>query len=108
MIVPVELMRVRHQRLQTRLTEAGVQAALITSRSNVTYLTGFEGSAGVVIVEADALHLLSDSRYAEEVQALDRAGLGVRGHVAPAGTGLRQEKAPWASSRSRRASPPGP
>jgi Xaa-Pro aminopeptidase len=88
MTVPVDLLRGRHQRLQTRLTEAGVQAALITSRSNVTYLTGFEGSAGVVIVEADALHLLSDSRYAEEVHALDRAGLGLCGHVTPAGTGL--------------------
>jgi Xaa-Pro aminopeptidase len=86
MTVPPALLQARHGRLRTRLIEAGVQAALITSRSNITYLTGFEGSAGLVVVDHEAVHLLSDSRYADDVQALERAGLGIRGHVAQAGS----------------------
>ena len=86
MTVPDERLRARQTRLRARMAAAGVQAALITSRSNIAYLTGFEGSAGLVLADAEAIHLLSDSRYADELQALDRAGLGIQAHVAPAGT----------------------
>jgi len=86
MRLPDGLLQARHARLRARLAESGTQAALITSRPNIWYLTGFEGSAGVVIVDGEAVHLLSDSRYAEELEALDHCGLGVRGHVAPSGT----------------------
>ena len=86
MTPPDGLLRARQTRLRARLAAVGTQAALITSRPNITYLSGFEGSAGMVIADGAAVHLFSDSRYAEELEALDRAGVGVRGHVAPAGT----------------------
>ena len=47
MTVPDERLRARQTRLRARMAAAGVQAALITSRSNIAYLTGFEGSAGL-------------------------------------------------------------
>lgn len=88
MTIPDDLRRARHAGLRTRLAEVGVQAALITSRTNIAYLTGFEGSAGVAVADAEAVHVFSDSRYADEVHTLDRAGLGIRGHVALSGTSL--------------------
>lgn len=58
----------RRDRLRLMLAdEAAVAALVVTSRTNILYLTGFDGSAGVLILgpTADADLLVTDDRYAE-------------------------------------------
>src|SRR5205085_6589538 len=43
----------RIDRLRTVLASKGIDALLVTKLANVRYLTGFTGSAGVVLVRAD-------------------------------------------------------
>ncbi len=47
---------------------AGCDALLVSNLSNVRYLTGFSGSAGVVLVREDDAVLITDGRYATQVQ----------------------------------------
>ncbi len=45
---------------------AGVEALVVTNLTNIRYLTGFTGSAGELLVTADAALLVTDGRYAEQ------------------------------------------
>jgi Xaa-Pro aminopeptidase len=69
----------RLPRLAARLGELGCDGLLITKLTNIQYLTGFTGSAGLLVVLADESLLVSDGRYrnqsAEQVKA---AGVPVR------------------------------
>ena len=64
--------------LAGRLGELGCDGLLVTKLSNIRYLTGFTGSAGLLLVLADDALLVTDGRYrdqsAEQVKALRRAG----------------------------------
>jgi Xaa-Pro aminopeptidase len=53
----------RVPRLRARLEEAGCDALLVTDLVNVRYLTGFTGSAGLLLVRPDELVLATDGRY---------------------------------------------
>jgi len=61
----------RRARLRRRLDEAGVDALLVTRLVNVRYLTGFTGSAGRLLVTADAADdvVVTDGRYREQIAA---------------------------------------
>ena len=63
----------RLPRLVARLAELGCDGLLITKLTNIEYLTGFTGSAGMLLVLPDESLLVSDGRYrsqaAEEVKA---------------------------------------
>jgi len=63
--------------LRARLSDAGVDALLVTTLANVRYLTGFSGSAGMLAVTPDAALLTTDGRYrtqsAEQVAAAGAA-----------------------------------
>lgn len=48
----------------------GVERLLVTSRPNVAWLTGFDGSSAAVLVEPDRVVLVTDRRYAETAEAL--------------------------------------
>jgi Xaa-Pro aminopeptidase len=64
-------------RLRGTLDAAGCEALLVTNLTNVRYLTGFTGSAALLLVrrEGDAL-LLTDGRYAtQSAQQLAAAGV---------------------------------
>ncbi len=63
----------RMGRLRARLAEAGCDALLVTKLVNVRYLTGFTGSAGMLLVRAGDAVLLTDGRYAEQSSAQLRA-----------------------------------
>jgi len=69
----------RAERLRQRIAARGCDALLVTHLPNVRYLTGFTGSAGMVLVTPDELVLVTDGRYAtqsrEQVQA---AGVDAR------------------------------
>jgi Xaa-Pro aminopeptidase len=63
--------------LRSLLDEAGCDALLVTHLTNVRYLTGFTGSAGVVVLTPDELVFVTDGRYGD--QAADQVGaLGAR------------------------------
>lgn len=65
--------------LRQALREAGIDALMVHSRTNIRYLTGFTGSAGELAVTADDAVLLTDGRYrAQAPDQLDAAGAPVR------------------------------
>jgi Xaa-Pro aminopeptidase len=65
----------RRQRLQYLMKQEHIDALLITSTTNRTYLTGFTGSSGYLLLTADQCFLLIDSRYmiqaAQQVQEIE-------------------------------------
>jgi len=65
----------RLARLRPLLSDAGVDALVVTSMANVRYLTGFTGSAGLVLVTASGALLTTDGRYQTQArEQLDAAG----------------------------------
>ncbi|MBI3998685.1 MAG: aminopeptidase P family protein [Armatimonadetes bacterium] len=56
----------RLTRLRARLADAGVEAVVLTKPENLTYVTGFAGSAGVAVISQTAAHLIVDFRYIEQ------------------------------------------
>ena len=104
----------RAPRLREAVATAGADALLVTSLTNLRYLTGFTGSAGLVVVTPDELVLVTDGRYSE--QAHDQvADAGVSARVEITGTeqrrvvtsavgecrriGLEAEHVTWAAQR---------
>lgn len=65
----------RLARVRARLSEAGADVFVVTDLNNVRYLTGFAGSAGILVVTATAGHLLIDGRYEEIVREGQGAGV---------------------------------
>jgi len=62
-------------RLQARLPEAAIDALLVTKLANVRYLTGFTGSAGVLLVTRDGARFVTDGRYTQRArEELEAAG----------------------------------
>jgi Xaa-Pro aminopeptidase len=60
----------RHARLRQTLESLNLDALVVTTPTNIRYLTNHTGSAGVAVVAHDAVHLLVDFRYAESVRQL--------------------------------------
>jgi Xaa-Pro aminopeptidase len=65
-------------RLRPLMGEGGADSLLVTNLANVRYLTGFTGSAGLLLVTADRTLLTTDGRYrtqaAEQVEAAGLVG----------------------------------
>lgn len=81
----------RIPRLQTLLAGAGCEALVVSAPSNILYLTGFTGSAAIVLVMAGQAVLVTDGRYASQsVEELEAAGVAARVEV---GLPPAQEKA---------------
>ena len=55
----------RAVRLLGELRRLGLEALVVTTATNIRYLTGFTGSNGTVVVTNDATTLITDSRYTE-------------------------------------------
>jgi Xaa-Pro aminopeptidase len=74
---------------KTRTADAGpVDALLVTKLVNVRYLTGFTGSAGMVLVVPDEVILITDGRYGQ--QAAEQLGAaGVEARIVVAGVEQR-------------------
>ena len=68
----------RVRRLRGLFHDSGVDALVVTAAANIRYLTGFTGSAGVVVVTDSEMVLVTDGRYRD--QAADQ----VAGSNAPA------------------------
>jgi Xaa-Pro aminopeptidase len=72
----------RVDRLRGSLDAAGCDAVVVTNLTNIHYLTGFSGSAAILVVTADddeAPLFVTDGRYGEQAaDELERAGVEAR------------------------------
>ena len=69
----------RAGKLRSALDAAQCDALLITNLTNVRYLTGFTGSAALLLVTPDELVLATDGRYAfQSAEQLQAAGVDAR------------------------------
>jgi Xaa-Pro aminopeptidase len=74
-LAPLEF-AARLSRLRSQLAEAGVDALLVTALANIRYLTGFSGSAGVLLVGSEHATLATDGRYrTQAAEQLQSSGL---------------------------------
>src|SRR4029453_1990481 len=60
----------RHDRIRDSLETLSLDALIVTPPSNIRYLSNHAGSAGILVITRDAVHLLVDFRYHEAVRAL--------------------------------------
>lgn len=112
--LPAQDFATRTTLLREAMGGAGCDALLVSSLANVRYLTGFSGSAGLVLVSEGGAVLVTDGRYATSAAA-EVAGSGVRVEALPAanqpalladlvaGTGLlglEAEHVSWAQQRA--------
>lgn len=70
----------RADRLRATFDAAGVDALVVSNLTNVRYLTGFTGSAAVVLVSPDELVFVTDGRYRDQ-SADQLAGAGVPARI---------------------------
>jgi Xaa-Pro aminopeptidase len=74
----------RLARLRPRFAEAGCEALLVTNLFNLRYLTGFTGSAGLLLILPDEAVLTTDGRYRDQAaDQLGAAGVEARIDVQP-------------------------
>ena len=72
-------------RLRASLDDAGCGALLVTSTTNIGYLTGFTGSAGLLLIDADRAVLVTDGRYRDQApREVTAAGTEVEVEIAVA------------------------
>lgn len=64
-LVPMEIGE-RLDRLRLGFGAAGIDALVVTHLTNVRYLSGFSGSAGLLVVQEERATLVTDGRYAEQ------------------------------------------
>ena len=64
-------MQERLERLQERLRERSLESILITHPANRQYISGFDGSSGVLLAGCEGAYLVTDFRY--EAQAGEQA-----------------------------------
>ena len=67
--MPADRRRERLEAVAAALEAARLHGLLVTSRPNVQYLTGFSGSAALVVVTRADVLLVTDSRYDEQAHA---------------------------------------
>ena len=58
----------RQERLRQRLNDLEADGMLVTNLTSVRYLSGFTGSAGVLLFLPDSRHFISDGRYQEQAR----------------------------------------
>ncbi len=81
--LPVMDVAARVPKLRGGFADAGVDALLVTRLPNVAYLSGFTGSAGMLLVNRDDTVLVTDGRYAQQSrEQLDGAGVTARIEIA--------------------------
>ena len=87
---PIPQLDTRLRRAFAAVEGAGLDALLVTSGSNIAYLTGLRMSAGVLVVTRDQATLVVDGRYASEA-AVALAPVGGTS-LAPVAPGLSYEE----------------
>ena len=81
----------RADRLRALFPGAGCDALLVTDLTNIRYLTGFTGSAALLLVTGDRLVFVTDGRYRDQ-SADQLAGAGVAADIEIGRTGEVQRE----------------
>ena len=76
---PTAALSARLQSVRQRLIELQLDALVVIALPNILYLTNFSGSSAIVVVTADRLLFLTDSRYVTAVADMR----GERAHECP-------------------------
>jgi Xaa-Pro aminopeptidase len=63
----------RHRLVREAAARHSVEALLVTSRSNIFYLTNFTGSSAIAVVTPDRVHFITDFRYVTAVETLQQS-----------------------------------
>ena len=63
----------RHRAVRDACARDNVDALIVTSRSNILYLTNFTGSSAIVVLTPDRLHFITDFRYVTSVEGLQQS-----------------------------------
>jgi Xaa-Pro aminopeptidase len=107
----------RSGRLLAAMDSAKVPALLVTDLTNIRYLTGFTGSAALLLVSSDGLLFVTDGRYGQQAEAqLGAAGVDARievenlkqrdvvaaglAHAGATKLGLEADAVTWAAQRT--------
>jgi Xaa-Pro aminopeptidase len=105
----------RVPRVRDALATAGCEGLLVTKLVNIRYLTGFTGSAALLLVLPDELLFVSDGRYGEqateqlsaagveariEISALDQRAIVTEAAKPLAQLGLEADAVTWAAQRT--------
>ena len=69
----------RHARIREAFETLVLDALIVTSATNIRYLSNHVGTAGVLVVTRDALHLLVDFRYQGAVRAVQESAAACPG-----------------------------
>ena len=83
-VAPVHLHLARHAGLRRQLQDEGLDALLITSLSNVAYLSGLFASAAAIVITRDRFTIITDGRYRGVANGIVEALAGVDLVVTPA------------------------
>jgi Xaa-Pro aminopeptidase len=70
---PSAALKRRHEAVRAVCARAGVDALIVTSRSNILYLTNFTGSSGIVVLTSDRVQFITDFRYVTAVEGLQQS-----------------------------------
>lgn len=81
---PTEVLTARRLAVVAALTAEALDVLLVTHPPNITYLSGFSGSAGALVVQGDRMHLVSDGRYAEALRERAAAVEALTAVIVPA------------------------
>ena len=92
----------RLPRLRVAMGTVGVDALLVTNLTNIRYLTGFTGSAALLLVTGDEALFVTDGRYTTQSAAeLADAGVDARVEVPATAAGQRDAIASAATGCTR-------
>jgi Xaa-Pro aminopeptidase len=70
---PSATLRRRHQLVRAAAARYQVDALVVTTRSNILYLTNFTGSSAIVVLTADRLYFITDFRYLTAIESQQQA-----------------------------------
>lgn len=74
----------RMDRVRAAMEGAECDSVLVTSLTNIRYLTGFSGSAALLAIRPDGALFVTDGRYAAQApEQIDAAGVTVDIHIGP-------------------------
>ena len=70
MPAPSSFLAQRHAAVRARFDDLAIDALVITHPPNIFYLSNHAGSAGILVLTRDEVHLLADFRYSDSVARL--------------------------------------
>lgn len=69
---PTDTLDRRHAAIRTAMRASALDAAVIVSLPNISWLTNFAGSTAIAVLDAEGLAFITDSRYATAVADLQQ------------------------------------